>query len=177
MGLDGIAIVMATEQTFSVDIPDADAERMRTPRHLLHYVAARMALAPESSCLSQRMFYRVRQGFRTQVAALAHEISLDTPLTAILRKDQWQRVWSALRRSVGAPFWPDHIPWPGLLTDGPKTLRQLVVYLLKHEPPPAPGTPWTLGQLEAALRRIILEETGQEGFSLKAEFVRDLGIN
>jgi uncharacterized protein YabN with tetrapyrrole methylase and pyrophosphatase domain len=60
---------------------------------------------------------------------------------------------------------------------GPKTIRQLVLHIVRHLPAPELGCPWTRPQLEAALRRIILEEIGQEGFSLNADFLRDLGIN
>jgi hypothetical protein len=140
-------------------------------------VAARVDLAPDVDCLSQRTFYRVRHGLRTQLAALAPEPSLDTPLKAILHKDQWDRVWTALRAAVGEAFWPERIPWPGLLGPGPKTIRRLVLHIVRHLPAPEPGARWTRPQLEAALRRVILEEIGQEGFNLDAEFVRDLGIS
>jgi hypothetical protein len=177
MGLDGVAIVMAAEQTFGIDIPDAAAQRMRTPRILLDYVAARVALAADVDCVSRRTFYRMRHGFRTQLAALAPAPGLDTPLQAILHRDQWDRVWTVLRAAVGEPFWPDQVPWAGVLGFGPKTIRQLVLHIVRHLPAPEPGTAWTRPQLEAALRRIILEEIGQEGFSLDADFVRDLGIS
>ena len=177
MGLDGVAIVMTAEQTFGIDIPDAAAERMRTPRMLLDYVAARVARAADGDCLSQRTFYRVRHGLRSQLAALIPEPGLETPIKAIVHRDQWDRVWTALRTAVGEPFWPEQIPWPGMLGFGPKTIRQLVLHIVRHLPPPELGSSWTRPQLEAALRRIILEEIGQEGFSLNADFVRDLGIS
>jgi hypothetical protein len=69
------------------------------------------------------------------------------------------------------------MPWPGVLGFAPKTIRQLVLHIVGHLPAPEPGGAWTRSQLEAALRRIILEETGQEGFNLEAEFGRDLGIS
>jgi hypothetical protein len=177
MGLDGVAIVMAAEQTFGIDIPDAAAGRLRTPRMLLDYVAARVARAADVDCLSQRTFYRVRHGLRSQLAALVPEPGLETPIKAIVHKDQWDRVWAALRTAVGESFWPERMPWPGVLGFGPRTIRELVLHIVRHLPAPTPGSPWTRAQLEAALRRIILEEIGQERFSLNADFVRDLGIS
>ena len=177
MGLDGVAIVMAAEQIFGIDIPDAAAGRLRTPRMLLDYVAARVARAADVDCLSQRTFYRVRHGLRSQLAALVPEPGLETPIKAIVHKDQWDRVWTALRTAVGEPFWPERMPWPGMLGFGPKTIRELVLHIVRHLPAPTLGSPWTRAQLEAALRRIILEEIGQERFSLNADFVRDLGIS
>jgi hypothetical protein len=46
--------------------------------------------------LSRRTFYRVRRGVRSQLAVLAPEPVLETPLKAILHKDQWDRVWTVL---------------------------------------------------------------------------------
>ena len=66
-----------------------------------------------------------RTGFRSQLKALSSTFDLDTPLKAILHKDQWPQVWVAIRAEVGQPEWPASIPWPGLLTSGPKTVREL----------------------------------------------------
>ncbi len=38
MGLDTVELAMAFEEEFAVDIPDAEAARMVTPRHVTDYV-------------------------------------------------------------------------------------------------------------------------------------------
>ncbi len=43
MGLDTVALVIAFESEFGLSIPDADAERLTTPRHVTEYVWARVA--------------------------------------------------------------------------------------------------------------------------------------
>ena len=62
MGLDIVELVMAVEAAFGVDIPDADAERLRTPRDVATYLRTRLPTATDSgSCLTQQAFYRTRR--------------------------------------------------------------------------------------------------------------------
>jgi hypothetical protein len=45
MGLDGVEFIMAVEDAFAIEIPDADAEQLVTPGHVARYLAARLATA------------------------------------------------------------------------------------------------------------------------------------
>jgi acyl carrier protein len=38
MGLDAVEIVMSIEETFGLEIPDADAESMRSTRDIIDYL-------------------------------------------------------------------------------------------------------------------------------------------
>jgi len=40
MGLDGVELVMAWEEEFGVEIPEAAAEKMRTPRDVIEWLVA-----------------------------------------------------------------------------------------------------------------------------------------
>lgn len=40
--LDAVEIIMAVEEDFEIEIPDADAEKFRTVRDLVDYVEARV---------------------------------------------------------------------------------------------------------------------------------------
>ena len=42
MGLDLVEMVMAIEERFNVDIPDEDAEKLKTPRILYEYIIAKL---------------------------------------------------------------------------------------------------------------------------------------
>ena len=95
MGLDGVEIVMRTEETFGIEIPDKIAQQILTPAALVDFVAANVPLKPTDECLSQQLFYRLRRGFRSQLKALSSSFDLDTPLKEILHKDQWPQVWAA----------------------------------------------------------------------------------
>ena len=58
MGLDGVEIVMRTEETFGIEIPDKIAQQILTPAALVDFVAANVPLKPTEECLSQQLFYR-----------------------------------------------------------------------------------------------------------------------
>jgi hypothetical protein len=101
------------------------------------------------------------------------------PIADIVHKDQWPRVWTAVRARVGASDWPESVSWPGLFRDGPKTVRQLLWHLIASLPGPTPteGGAWTRSRIEAEVRRIIAEQIGKKDYRLEARFVEDLGLS
>lgn len=179
MGLEGIEIVMATEEVFGIEIPNHIAARILTPEALVDYVVAHVGTLPEERCLTQQLFYRLRRGFKRQIAALARTLELDTPLTDMMHKDQWPAVWTAIRADVGDADWPAKVPWPGFLQEGPGTIRQLIWHLVEHLPKPqlGKGEMWTRSMIEAQVRRIIRDVTGKQDFSLRASFTKELGVS
>ena len=124
-------------------------------------------------------FYRLRRGFRSQLKALTSTFDLNTPLKEMLHKDQWPHVWEAVRAEVGQPEWPTSIPWPGLLSGGPKTIRELIWHIAASLPKPdiAAGEAWTRAHIQAQVRRIVGEQVGAYDYSLKDRFVDDIGID
>ena len=179
MGLDGVCIVMNCEKTFSIDIPDADAVGLAAPQLLMDYVAARVRAHPQESCITQNLYHRLRNGFVQVIPALVREFGLDQPLDAMIHKDQWPRVWAAIRAKVGSEDWPVTIPWPGLLRAGPRTVRDLVWYvalgIVERWDPNV--RPWTREGVALKVRAIVTEETGLPlSFNAKARF-RDLGVD
>jgi hypothetical protein len=179
MGLDGVEIVMRTEETFGIEIPDKIAQQILTPAALVDFVAANVPMKPTEECLSQQLFYRLRRGFRSQLKALSSSFNLDTPLREILHKDQWSQVWAAIRAEVGQPEWPASIPWPGLLNSGPKTVRELIWHVAASLPKPdiTAGEGWTRPRIQAEIRRIVGEQVGAWDYRLKDRFVDDIGIS
>jgi hypothetical protein len=136
-------------------------------------------MKPTEECLSQQLYYRLRRGFRSQLKALSSTFNLDTPLKEILHKDQWPQVWVAICAEVGQPEWPASIPWHGLLSSGPKTVRELIWHVAASLPKPdiAAGEAWTRPHIQAEIRRIVGEHVGVWDYSLKARFVDDIGIS
>jgi hypothetical protein len=129
--------------------------------------------------LSQQLFYRLRRGFRAQIKALTSTFNLDTQLKEILHKDQWPQVWESVRAEVGEPEWPATIPWPGLMKNGPKTVRELIWYIAAALPKPdiAAGELWTRPRIQAEIRRIVGETVGAYDYRLRDRFVDDIGVD
>ena len=176
MGLDGVEIVMETEETFGIEIPDAIAERLYTPGDLIEYVLSQLATTPSDSCLTQQLFYRLRRGFRRQLHGVG--VTLDTEIRSVVSKSEWPDVWTAVRAEVGDPAWPQSIPWPSrVFRTKPATVRGIIWHIVGHLPKPAQGEPWTRARVVAEIRRIVSDGAGVERFQLRDRFVDDLGID
>lgn len=176
MGLDGLEIVMETEATFGIEIPDAVAERLYTPGDLVDYVISQLATTPSDSCLTQQLFYRLRRGFRRQLQDRG--VTLDTEIRSLVPKSEWPDLWAAVRADVGDPSWPQSVPWPGrVFRTKPATVRGIIWHIVGQLPKPAHGEPWTRARVVAEIRRIVSDGAGVEDFKLRDRFVDDLGIN
>ncbi len=109
MGLDSVELVMTFEEDFNVDIPDAVAGSMMTPRHVIDFLFQKRGVG-SGPCLSQRAFHRLRRA----LMRLGHERQALRPETRLgdlfppqLRIVAWVRLgqelgcspWFALERS------------------------------------------------------------------------------
>ena len=107
MGLEGLEIVLATEETFAIAIPDAVAGKIQTPAELIEFILANVPIATSQECLTQQLFYRLRKGFQSQVPSMIQRFDLDTELAGLLHKNQWHESWLAIRESSGDSSWPE----------------------------------------------------------------------
>lgn len=175
MGLDSVELIMRFEEAFGVAIPDATAERMITPRDTVDYFAEQLAAAPDEVCASQKTFYQLRRGLRSAVGP-EPVLRPGTEIRDLVERCHWTVLWGRVRDRAGAADWPERVPWRGwMLGDAPRTLGQLVRYLLSVTPMPRHVA--TKGQIELIVRRIIREQLGVQHFSLDDEYVRDLGVD
>src|SRR2546426_11427902 len=125
MGLDTAEILFSVEDAFGITITDEEAASLPTPKALAELVADRVDALPDTDCVTRKIFYQVRGGFRQALPALAVDLRLQTPMKSVLHKQEWPQVWLLVRRSVGEDTWPIDIPWAGVLRDGPHTVRDL----------------------------------------------------
>jgi len=174
MGLEGVELVLATEETFGIAMSDAEATAIQTPADLIEFVSNNVPIADSQECLTQKLFYRLRRGFRSQVPL--ERFDVDTELAGILHKNQWNETWRAIRAASGDSSWPESIAWPGFFRDGPKTIRQLIWHLVASLPKPSQGETWSRVKIEAEVRRIIAEVLDKKDFDLSAKFVGELGV-
>ena len=66
MGLDGVEIVMAIEDAFDIQIDDAQAGKLVTPRLLIDHVFGKVTTATSAACLTQRAFNLLRKSLIAQ---------------------------------------------------------------------------------------------------------------
>lgn len=181
MGLEGLYIVLETEELFGIEIADGEARECVTPADLIALVNTRVAAVSSRECLTQRSYYRLRRALRVLRPGLARDTPLDTPLASLVSRNEWPGLWTSIRATAGAPEWPETIPWPSRWLgpgDEPRTVRDLVWYVASSLPPPDPMSreQWTPESVELAIRRIVAQELGQpRGFDKTATFVA-LGV-
>jgi len=107
MGMDLVEIVVRTEDAFGITIPDADATLITTPRELADFVATKVTLSDEPSCLSQQSFYFLRERFQPHLSFSRQAFRPNTPLEKLVPKQNRQLIWAALQTEVGANALPD----------------------------------------------------------------------
>ena len=106
MGLDGVEMVMATEERFGITISDAEAELIRTPGMLIDLVVSKVHLNSERFCRSQRAFYLLRRALHTTFGIERSAIRPRSQIRMLNTGQAPELFWPKLRASVGARSWP-----------------------------------------------------------------------
>ena len=177
MGLETVELVMGFEEAFGIDIPDAVASELTTPRHVVDYIASLLPLVPSDRCLSQQTFYKLRHAFG-RVLPEAPPLQQGQELRELATKETWPTIWTGIVSEIGDPGWPAEVPWRGWLRDGPRTVRELVWWLTTaHIDGAGAEAPWTRERIQLMVRKVVREETVITDFRLGDSFVRDMGLD
>ncbi len=107
MGLDSVELVMAFEEKFAITIPDEDAEKMVTPRHVIDYIYAQVQHADAATCLSQRAFHRIRRALLQELGLERRAVRPATTLASIVPVSDRRRIWARLKQAVAVDEWPE----------------------------------------------------------------------
>ena len=97
MGLDSVELVLEIEEAFNVEIPDADAQEIRTVGELIHCVRSRLPRGPV--CLTSRTFYRLRREILQLLPLARDQIRPGSRVDEIIPKSKRRLVWRRLRAS------------------------------------------------------------------------------
>jgi hypothetical protein len=176
MGMDSIELVIDIEKEFGIEISDAAAAEMITPRHLLRYLASRLQAVRGEGCSLQRTFHRLRAAVRTVAPGV--ELGPRTQLRAFAMRDTWPQTWTRIRELAGEPGWPERVEWPFLFGIGKWTLRELTAHVALSLPGAWRGAgPLTHERLQLRIRRVVAECLGITDFRWHHHFHRDMGLD
>ena len=182
MGLDIVEFILATEAAFGVDIPDADATTIATPRDLIAYLRARLPVAEMTPCLTQQAFYRVRDRVVSQTGVSRANARPSTTLEGLLPGVTRRQAWRAWGHTLGVEHW-DPLPGTRLFDCLSRTETPTLGAVARHLAAWAPATVkrshgWTDREIESCVVALIEAELGvnMTRYSLNAEFVRDMGV-
>jgi hypothetical protein len=194
MGLDTVYLLTAVEEAFGIEIPEAAAQRMRTPRDMGDFVCERLGVRSGGDCRTRRTFHRVRRALCSAYGLPRGAVRPATPLAPLLDSQNAVARWTMLGQAFGRG-WPEagrkdavrelvasllgEPRPPRYGTDrGVETVADAVRNVAAYEPDvrPRPGQPWTRERVMLMLRRCTLEETRVRGFRDDQEYVRDMGM-
>ena len=101
MGLDGVELVLRTEETFGISLSDEEVSLVQTPRQLTDLVMKHLAAEPSGVCASQVAFHRLRRtlvaDFATPRQSVTPESRWDQFFPVASRRKNWGRLSKALR--------------------------------------------------------------------------------
>jgi hypothetical protein len=188
MGLDLVEYVLALESTFGIDIHDADAVGLETPRLLIDYLVSRLPTVPDvpdtsdlTVCRTQHAFHRARVAIAQRFGQDRRTMRPETELRTLLgdRTDEWKD----LGDDLNARSWPRlyRDGWWASRLGGLRTMGELSKHLALYEVGALrePGSPWTRQEIERIALQLLESEAGVEmsKFTLDSRFVRDMGLD
>jgi acyl carrier protein len=103
MGMDIVEMIMEIEEEFGIQIPDRDAERIRTLGDLHQYLLRWRGAVAEGACLSSATFYRARRALCGLLGRERRSIAPCTPLEELLPASGRRRFWWHFQNAM-APF-------------------------------------------------------------------------
>ncbi len=179
MGLDGVELVMAWEESFGISITDTDAGKLLTPRmatDLIYDKLTTAAMPGPGGCLTQRAFHRLRSALQTAFDIPSVLIRPDALLGGLFPLGTRRERWQILQAHVGVNSFPKM--FFGMLPYGCGTVGSLARSLAARQPNffRRANEPWTRPQVRAVVREIIVEQLGIPEFSDDDEFARDLRV-
>jgi acyl carrier protein len=102
MGLDVVEIVLRVEETFGVDLPDAELESAATVGDLYKLLLSK--LDGSYACLSSRAFYRVRRSMVEVFGVSRGSIRPSTELQPLIGRHKSVEKWKRIEGLAGLRF-------------------------------------------------------------------------
>lgn len=93
MGLDGVELVIATEETFGIKIEDAEASRTVTVGQFYELVCNKLKIESQNSCATQKAFYALRKQLISLLNIKRSEIRPDTLVATIFPLSTRKHIW------------------------------------------------------------------------------------
>ena len=101
MGLDGVELVLRTEETFGISLSDEEVSLVQTPRQLTDLVMKHLATESSGVCASQVAFHRLRRSLMADFATPRQSVTPESRWSHFFpvasRRQNWERLSKALR--------------------------------------------------------------------------------
>jgi len=178
MGLDSVEFVLGVEEAFQIAIPDADAERMLTPRDVVEYLSARLGPATSRLCLEQRAFYRLRRAAMRVFGVRRSAVLPATRWEELLPAGDRKHHWLLMHQATGTPQWPSLTFWRHRFPSSVETVGGTAAHLAEFAAGALRGDDGLAReQIEKTVRALMREHLGVKEFDWNDQFVRDLNVD
>jgi len=104
---------MAVEETFDIELPDSEAEKLVTPALLIEATLRKVQITEQSVCLSRRAFYALRRLLVGEFGCKRNQAKPDAPLESLVPRRNRRAVWLRMKDPMHANRWPklQRPPW------------------------------------------------------------------
>jgi acyl carrier protein len=99
MGLDSVELLMSVEQKFGINIPDSESEQIETIQQLANSVYNYLSIQPSKKCISQILFYRIRNTF-IRLNIIQNELYPDQKLSDLIELSQLETKWIMIEEQL-----------------------------------------------------------------------------
>ena len=103
MGLESVELLYEVEEKFGINIPDLEAEKIFAVGDFADAVYRKIKAAPNQKCLTQIVFYRIRQAL-VNLGGAREDISPDSKISDLLVSGNIQAEWERLQQEVQLKF-------------------------------------------------------------------------
>lgn len=113
MGLDAVELTMKVERCFGIEIPDREAERIRTAADLYAYVLRELDRDQilDPACPSRSGFYRLRRALVQSLGVPRRAVRRRARLEELLPRGERRRAWEQLSRLLNVALPPLRRPF------------------------------------------------------------------
>jgi hypothetical protein len=168
---------------------------MQTVRDAFGWIGMRVDARPLGPCRTRRAFHRLRRVLGEELGVPRAWVRPGTHLADLLPAAGLPPGrWRTVGERLGKGWSLTRVEWAGDVLAGligsarppryhPRRAGQAVgdmardVAAYDTDLRPAPGQPWSREAVALLVRRITIEEIGEQGFSDDATFVTDLGVD
>jgi len=113
MGLESAMFIIEVENAFGITIPNHISEKMYTVGEMYDFFWKKIKDINESKCLTQKVFYKLRNQFKEQLK-LSEDIQIrpDTLIEDLLPVDDRLAIWDQMRKTseFSLPNWRVYKP-------------------------------------------------------------------
>ena len=127
MGLDGVELVLATEEQFGIQISDEEASHLVTVNDLFQIVVIKLGTNQSDKCLTASTFYMLRKTLAQYSNVDKKEITTKSQLHDLFPSENRKELWASICKDLnlilpelGRPHWMNSalflIPFGALLS-------------------------------------------------------------